>query len=79
MPDTVRTMTWALWLAVPIGATALAALWAWWRGYRVRRAGRPLGTEDAVRAHSQYLEALTIPARSAGRPERADPPDTLIG
>ena len=70
-------MTWALWLAVPIGATALAAVWAWWRGYRVRRAARPLGTEAAVRAHSRYLDALTIPARSAARPERPDPPDTL--
>ncbi len=72
-------MTWALWLAVPVGATAVAALWAWWRGYRMRRADRPLGTEAAVRAHSRYLEALTIPARSAGRPDRAEPPDTLTG
>ena len=77
--DTVTNMTWALWLAVPIGATALAAIWVWWRGYRVRRAGRPLGTEAAVRAHSRYLDALTIPARSAARPERPDPPDTLPG
>ena len=74
-------MTWALWLAVPVGATALAALWAWWRGYRVRRAGRPLGTEAAVRAHSEYLDALTIPApqrrasgahRGAGYAHRGD-------
>lgn len=72
-------MTWALWLAVPIGATALAAIWVWWRGYRLRRAARPLGTEAAVRAHSRYLEALTIPASSAARPERPDPPDTLSG
>lgn len=70
-------MTWALWLAVPIGATALAAIWSWWRGYRVRRAGRPLGTEAAVREHSAFLDALTIPARSAARPTGTNAPDTL--
>ena len=70
-------MTWALWLAGPVGATALAALWSWWRGYRVRRAGRPVGTEAAVRAHSEFLDALTIPARSAARPTPVRPADTL--
>ncbi|HEY8301614.1 MAG TPA: hypothetical protein VIG48_06930 [Jatrophihabitans sp.] len=74
-------MTWALWLAVPVGATTLAALWSWWRGYRIRRADRPLGTEAAVRAHSQFLDALTIPARSADRglprPAADQAPDTL--
>lgn len=70
-------MTWALWLAVPVGATALAALWSWWRGYRVRRANRPLGTEAAVRAHSDFLDALTIPARSSVRPGPHEAPDTL--
>jgi hypothetical protein len=67
-------MTWALWLAVPVGATTLAALWSWWRGWRVRRAARPLGTEAAMRAHSDYLDALVIPARSRDRPaDRAEP------
>jgi hypothetical protein len=61
-------MTWALWLAVPVGATTLAALWSWVRGWRVRRAERPLDTEAAVRAHSEYLDALVIPAHSAARP-----------
>jgi hypothetical protein len=70
-------MTWALWLAVPVGATALAALWSWWRGYRVRRANRPLGTEAAVRAHGEFLDALTIPARSSARPSPPEQPDTL--
>lgn len=70
-------MTWALWLAVPVGATALAALWSWWRGYRARRANRPLGTEAAVRAHSEFLDALTIPARSSARPSPDEAPDTL--
>jgi hypothetical protein len=64
-----------------VGATTLAALWSWWRGYRIRRADRPLGTEAAVRAHSQFLDALTIPARSADRglprPAADQAPDTL--
>ena len=63
-------MGWALWLAVPIGATTLAALWAWFRGWRVRRAARPLSTERSVREHGAYLDALVIPARSTVRPER---------
>ena len=61
-------MTWAIWLAVPVGATALAALATWVRGWFVRRAARPLTTEQAVRAHADYLDALVIPARSTARP-----------
>jgi hypothetical protein len=65
-------MTWALWLAVPVGATTLAALWSWWRGWRVRRAARPLGTAAAMREHEKYLAALVIPARSRARPAQRD-------
>ena len=65
-------MTWALWLAVPVGATTLAALWAWVRGWWARRAARPLGTEAAMRAHSEYLDALVLPhaapRRATGTP-----------
>jgi len=61
-------MAWALWLAVPIGATSLAALWTWWRGVRVRQAEQ-LDTAEAMRAHADYLAALVIPARSDRRPE----------
>jgi hypothetical protein len=60
-------MAWAVWLAVPIGATSLAALWAWWRGVHARRALQ-LDTPESMRAHSDYLAALAIPARSAHRP-----------
>jgi hypothetical protein len=68
-------MGWALWLAAPVCATALAALWAWLRGWRVRRAARPPSTEQSVREHLAYLDALVIPARSSARPERpADEP-----
>jgi hypothetical protein len=69
-------MTWAMWLAVPVGATTLAALWSWFRGWLVRHASRPLDTEDAVRAHSRFLDALVIPARGTSRPARpSDDPD----
>ena len=70
-------MTWALWLAVPIGATALTAVWVWLRGWWSSRGDRPLGTEAAVRAHSEFLDALTIPARSAALRVDRNPPDTL--
>lgn len=64
-------MTWALWLAVPVGATTLAAVWAWLRGWWARRRDRPLDTVAAMRAHSRYLDALAQPARSAARPPSA--------
>lgn len=70
-------MSWALWLAVPVTATALAAVFAWWRGWLVRRAHRPLGTDEAVRAHTEFLDALVIPARHATRTVREERPDTL--
>jgi hypothetical protein len=61
-------MSWAIWLAVPVGATTLAAMWAWVRGWWVRRAARPLRTEQAVRAHQDYLDSLVLPAHSSTRP-----------
>ena len=69
-------MAWAIWLAAPVVATMLAAVWAWFRGWRVRRAARPPSTEQSVREHSAYLDALVIPARSTARPlrEPADEP-----
>jgi hypothetical protein len=60
-------MTWALWLAVPVGATTIAALAGWVRGLLARRAARPLTTQEAVRRHADYLDALVIPARSTSR------------
>jgi hypothetical protein len=61
-------MAWALWLSAPVGATVLAALWAWWRA----RPKRPLGTDEAMQAHRDYLAALTVPARGT---ERVGPGD----
>ena len=74
----VARVAWALWLSAPIGATVLAALWAWWRGGRARRraVGRRLDTADAMQAHRAYLDALTVPARGTHRvPARAEPPN----
>jgi hypothetical protein len=56
-------MAWALWLSVPVAATALTALWAWWRARPVRR----LDTSDSMQAHRDYLDALTVPARGTHR------------
>lgn len=55
-------MGWAVWLSAPVGATTLAALWIWARGWAERRAARPLSTEAAMRAHQQYLDALAVSA-----------------
>jgi hypothetical protein len=60
-------VTWAFWLAVPVGATTLAAVAAWLRGLLARRAARPLTTQESVREHADYLDALVIPARSTAR------------
>jgi hypothetical protein len=59
-------MGWAVWLAMPAGATVLAALWAWWRGLQAR-GPRKVSTQDRMRAHQEYLDALVVPARSADR------------
>lgn len=59
-------MAWAAWLAVPLLATVLAALWAWIRG----RPPAPLDTHAAITAHQRYLDALTAPARGTARPAR---------
>jgi hypothetical protein len=59
-------MAWALWLAVPAAVTLLAALWVWWRG----RPARVPGTDQAMREHHDYLEALAAPARGSARIEQ---------
>ncbi|HEU5008470.1 MAG TPA: hypothetical protein VFT67_15965 [Jatrophihabitantaceae bacterium] len=63
-------MAWALWLAVPIAATVLAAVGTWWAARRTRPAKRA-DTVDAMQAHRNYLDALTVPARGT---ERVAPP-----
>lgn len=60
---TVRQVTWAFWLSVPVVATVLAATASWWRS-RPRRA---LTTHEAMRAHGEFLDALAETARSKDR------------
>jgi hypothetical protein len=48
---------WALWLAAPILATVLAAVWTWWRG----RAPKLASTRTGMAAHRAYLDALARP------------------
>lgn len=62
---TVTTMSWAFWLAVPLVVTAGTAALSWWRG-RPPRYPKP---EDAMRAHTAYLDALSATPRGKGRPE----------
>lgn len=60
-------MVWAAWLAVPAVVTLVVALWAWWRA----RPERTPGLDKTMRAHREYLDALSIPAREATRTDRS--------
>ncbi len=62
-------MSWALWLAVPVVVTLLAAVATWLRS----RPRRTPGTRAAVRAHGDYLDALVQTARSKDRGPYARP------
>ena len=53
-----------LWLAGPVVATTLAALWAWLRS----RPPAPPTTREAMQAHRDYLDALARTARERDRP-----------
>lgn len=64
-----QSVTWALWLAVPVGATALAALLSGLVTVYRRWASRPLTTRRSIRAQREYLDALVIPASSPARPQ----------
>lgn len=64
-------MTWALWLSIPVAVTVLAALVTWVRA----RPARVPNTDEAMRAHSDYLDALAQTARSKDRGPLAPPPD----
>jgi hypothetical protein len=51
----LANFSWAIWLAVPVMITLLAALFLWWRG----RPARPLRTAQTISGHRAYLDALT--------------------
>lgn len=61
-------MAWVLWLSAPIGTTALAAIWVWWRG----RPARPPGIAETMRRHDAYLAALVTKARGSERTPPAE-------
>ncbi len=52
-----------LWLAVPAALTALAAVGSW----LCARPKRTPNTDEAMRAHADYLDALAQTARSKDR------------
>lgn len=61
-------MAWLWWLSGPVVATVVAALWTW-----VRARPEPLpDTDEAMRAHADYLQALTQTARAKDRGLRGD-------
>jgi hypothetical protein len=56
-------MAWLWWLAAPVAATTLAAVWAWFRGRP-----EPLPTTDeAMRAHRDYLDGLAAAVAESAR------------
>lgn len=59
----MHTYAWVLWLAGPLVATALVALFVWWRGRPARRPTTP----ESMQAHSEYLAALTHAPRGTHR------------
>jgi hypothetical protein len=56
-------MGWAVWLLVPVAVTVLAAVGSWWRS----RPKRALNTDEAMREHGDFLDALVQTARSKDR------------
>ena len=59
----VRQMNWAFWLLIPVCVTMVAALGSWW----LARPKRVPSTQDAMRAHDEFLDALVQAARSKDR------------
>ena len=53
-------MGWAVWLSIPVAATMLAAVASWLRS----RPKKAPTTDEAMRAHGEYLDALVQTARA---------------
>jgi hypothetical protein len=60
-----------VWLLIPAGVTVLAAVGSWWRS----RPKRALNTDEAMRAHGDFLDALVQTARSKDRGSHPPPSD----
>jgi len=56
-------MGWAVWLLIPVAATLLAAIGSWLRA----RPKKAPSTDEAMRAHGEFLDALVQTARSKDR------------
>lgn len=56
-------MGWAVWLSIPVAATVLAAIGSWLRA----RPKKVPTTDEAMRAHGAFLDALVQTARSKDR------------
>lgn len=61
-------MGWAVWLSIPVAATVLAAVGSWLRS----RPKKALSTDEAMRAHGDYLDALVQTARAKDRGLQSD-------
>jgi hypothetical protein len=59
---------WAVWLSIPVAATLLAAAGSWLRA----RPKRAPTTDEAMRAHGEFLDALAQTARSKDRGPHSD-------
>jgi hypothetical protein len=57
MSYVLASFGWAFWLAVPVIATVLAAVWTWWRA----RAPKLASTRVGMAEHQAYLDALARP------------------
>jgi hypothetical protein len=59
---------WAVWLSIPVAATLLAAMGSWLRG----RPKKTPTTDEAMRAHEEFLDALVQTARAKDRGPQRD-------
>jgi hypothetical protein len=62
-----ESVSWALWLLIPVALTTVAAIVSWVR----HRPRRPPDTARAVREHAEFLDALAQTARSNDGPRPA--------
>ena len=56
-------MGWVVWLLIPVAATVLAAIGSWLRA----RPKKAPTTDEAMRAHGDFLDALVQTARAKDR------------
>jgi hypothetical protein len=64
----VPPVGWAVWLLIPVAATLLAAIGSWLRA----RPKKTPTTDEAMHAHSEFLDALAQTARSKDRGPQSD-------